>query len=98
MYNVYMLRVWTLAGGELAMSPVEGMTLQRAKQFYEYHKLIVGKTAAVHCFFEDYDIRDEDLKKMATAFMKGLYTRYNIDLKEFKWTEEGGIDLTHPRY
>ena len=76
---------------------ISDMYIQQAKKFYEYHLLISGKSGNVWCFFDDYDLKDEDLINIATKFMKGQYKEINVDLKTFDVTEKEGVDLTHPR-
>lgn len=92
----YAIHVWW-SGSETLFSVIENMTINQAKEFYDYHKLFNGKTAVVFVFFSDYDLRDEDLLQAATRFMKGDYIRYDIDLYWGNVTKSKGVDRTNPR-
>lgn len=91
----FLLFVW-FADQKLHFSLIEDMGYPQAKQFYEYHKMFNGRAACVFTFFSDYDIRDEQLKQVATSFMKGEYIRYDIDLYNLTLKTSQGVNRTNP--
>lgn len=96
-YAVYFLHIWRMKDGNLTMSEIRDMSYQRMKEWFEYHERIVGKEATVHCFFSDYDIQNEELKTMATYFMKGNYKEITVNVNTGQVTEKRGISKLHPR-
>jgi len=77
---------------------IEDMGIPQAREFYDYHKMFNGSSAVVFVFFSDYDLRDSDLKEVATRFMKGEYIRHDVDLKNLTWKETKGLDKTTPTH
>lgn len=91
--------IWVWWNGERTMfSVIEDMTIGYAKTFYEYHKAFFGKSATVFVFFNDYDLRNEDLLEAANRFMHGDYIRFDVDLYNLLVASSKGIDLTAPRH
>jgi len=95
--QTYLLHVWNNGQGEYLMALIDDRSYGQCKLYFDYHKMIVGKTATVHVFFGDYDIRDNELIAMATKFMKGEYTKIDVNMYSFEVTESNGVDRTHPR-
>lgn len=93
----YLLHIWNDGNQNLTMEELTGNSVGYWKKFYEYHKLIQGHTAQVWCFFSDYDIRDSEIKHMATCFMKGNYYLITVDLYDGKVTRQKGISRVNPR-
>lgn len=97
MHGVFFIHVWPMSNGKLAMIEIEGISFHMMKQRYRYHFPVFGETATVHTFFNDYDIREKELKKMATAFVKGSYNVYSVELYGGKMIEKRGIPKVYPR-
>lgn len=84
-------------GDKAWFTPINEMTVPEAKKHYDYYKLVPGKAATVHCFFSDYDLRDEDIIHAATIYMKGEYMSVEVNLRTFERKVFKGVDKTHPR-
>lgn len=95
-HEIFLLHVWMLSGGELTWEEIKDKPYNRLKREYDYHVPVFGKAATVHCFFEDYDIRDKDLVAMATRFMKGDYMTIEVSLYDGKVTKTKGISRINP--
>jgi len=95
--ETYMLYVWNDGQGNLTMSQLTENTIPYWKRFYDYHLLVSGRAANVWCFFSDYDIRDSELKKMATKFMKGNYNIIEVSSYDGKVTKKRGVNRLNPR-
>lgn len=92
----YAIHVWW-SWDRTQFSVIENMGVHQAKMFYEYHKMIPGKSATVFVFFNDYDLRYSDLIAAATRFMRGDYVRIDVDLYNLSFKETKGADRTNPR-
>ena len=97
MMESYYIHIWYDGTQNLTMSELTGNSLGYWKKFYDYHKLIQGKTAQVWCFFADSDIRYSELKHMATCFMKGDYHLIEVSLYDGKVTRTKGFNRINPR-
>lgn len=98
MKPTYLLEVWLVGDTDnLNFSQIEQMGFSEAKEYFDYHKLVNGKSATVWVFFSDYEISNSQIVNAATKFMKGEYTRIDVDLKHLTTTETKGVDKTNPR-
>lgn len=96
---VYRLYVWRLNDGSLAFDEIVDKNHNQCRKWYEYFYQVVGKTAVVYCFFNDYEILNPELIRVATIFMKGEYLIHKIDLNNLGETIEKGVSkLIHPHH
>jgi hypothetical protein len=94
---VYLLHIWTDGNNELTMSQLETSQLRPMMEWFDYHLIVLGKSATVYCFYDDFEFTNQQLIDMATKFMKGDYIRIDIDLDKCTATKSIGDDKT-PHY
>lgn len=96
--RTFALFVWMRQEGEMSFSWIQNRSIQELRYCYEYRKVFHGKTATVFCFFNDHDLRDEELLKAAKSFMHGTYWLHEVDLGKGEVTTTKGVpQIDHPR-